>query len=122
MGKVKRVLDQLEGMLYNTHQREAKEELSSIKLILELLVNDRDLSGQSRTEDFEKNTAQFNESEPPKSMSEREKYDDRKALQEQKMRLESLCNMYQKKLDELNLMQQPNPHGEVWQNMQMMNN
>ena len=57
MGKVKRVLDQLEGMLYSSNQREAKEELSSIKLILELLVNDRDLSGHSRTDDFEKNTA-----------------------------------------------------------------
>ena len=83
MGKVKRVLDQLESMLYNSHQqREYKEELSSIKLILELLVNDRDLSGQSRTDDFEKNTAQFNESEPPKSLSEREKQEDRRALQE----------------------------------------
>jgi hypothetical protein len=43
MNKVKRVYDQLEGMLYNTHSREFKEELGSVKMLLELLMNDRDI-------------------------------------------------------------------------------
>jgi len=69
LNKVKRVFSQLENMLRSSGQ-ECKQELSSIKLLLELLISDREISKQE--EDFDTNTAQFNESEAPKSLSERE--------------------------------------------------
>jgi hypothetical protein len=66
MNKVKRVFEQLQGLLQNTQSREVKEELSSIKMILELLINDREMFRQESSFDLdiEKNTAQFNQSEP----------------------------------------------------------
>lgn len=72
MNKVKRVFEQLQGLLHAPHSREVKEELSSIKLILELLLNDREIFKQESSFDLdvENNTAQFNPSEPHTLLSE----------------------------------------------------
>lgn len=109
-------------------------------MIMELLLNDREMFKQETSLDLEteKITAQFNESEPPKSYSE--KYIPLETRKEEssaqntdivhqyKSKLESLCEMYQQKLEEISQFKQqplaPNPNEEMmtaWQNMQMMN-
>ena len=139
MNKVKRVFEQLQGLLLTSHSREVKEELASIKLILELLLNDREIFKQESSFDFdaENNTAQFNPSEPHTLLSEQaaealKSADDgtRQSWAEQskskptamkasadsqgseeinqyKLKLESLCQMYQQKLDEISQIKKP---------------
>jgi len=62
LNKARRVLDTLEQCLPNQKVREVKEDLRSVKMLLELLLNDRESMKQHEASeqdylDLEKNTA-----------------------------------------------------------------
>ena len=122
-------------------------------MILELLINDREMFKQETSfdMDMERTTAQFNESEPSQQFvsqtdlqSKELKRDISKknsnldaeaddasqskdAINQYKFKLESLCQIYQQKLEEMNKIKepmQPKPGYDMianWQGMQMMN-